>query len=143
MREDEQKDFASKPCAPSQGAGQGLTTRLALLGILFVIGLLVGCAGVTTVQTQGTNPPPAPQPPAPQSVVLTWTASTTPVAGYDIYRSTTDGGPYVLLNSTPITNVTYTDTTVQSGQTYFYVTTAVDNNDLQSVYSNQVQAIIP
>lgn len=78
-----------------------------------------------------------------RSAVLSWTASTTPVAGYDIYRSTTQGGPYVLLNSALISGVSYTDTTVQTGQTYFYVTTAVDSSGMQSVYSDQVQAAIP
>lgn len=78
-----------------------------------------------------------------RSAVLTWAASPTPAAGYDIYRSTVDGGPYVLLNSSPVTALTYTDTTAQSGQTYFYVTTTVDNNGMQSGYSNQVLAVIP
>ena len=77
------------------------------------------------------------------SATLSWTASTTTVVGYDIYRGTTTGGPYVLLNSSPVQGVTYTDTTVQSGQTYFYVTAAVDSSGNQSAYSNQVQAVIP
>jgi fibronectin type 3 domain-containing protein len=32
---------------------------------------------------------------------------------------------------------------VQSGQTYYYVVTAVDTSGAESVYSNQVQAIVP
>jgi len=77
------------------------------------------------------------------SATLSWTASTTTVVGYDIYRGTTAGGPYVLLNSSPVQGETYTDTTVQSGETYFYVTAAVDSSGNQSVYSNEVQAVIP
>jgi hypothetical protein len=77
------------------------------------------------------------------SATLSWTASTATVAGYDIYRGTVAGGPYVLLNSSPVNGVTYTDTTTASGQTYFYVTTAVDNSGNQSVYSNEVQVVIP
>ena len=77
------------------------------------------------------------------SATLSWTASTSTVVGYDIYRGTTAGGPYVLLNSSPVQGETYTDTTVQSGQTYFYVTAAVDSGGNPSVYSNEVQAVIP
>jgi hypothetical protein len=37
-----------------------------------------------------------------QSVSLTWTASTSAVSGYDIYRGNQSGGPYTLLNSSLI-----------------------------------------
>ena len=40
-------------------------------------------------------------------------------------------------------DTTFTDTTVQSGQTYFYVTTAVDGTGKESTFSNQTQAAIP
>jgi two-component sensor histidine kinase len=79
-------------------------------------------------------------------VILTWAASTTPgVVGYDVYRGTTSGGPYpTQLNSTPINGTTYTDATVQAGQTYYYVVTAVASNDVtQSADSNQVSATVP
>lgn len=82
--------------------------------------------------------------PAQHSVLLTWTASTSPnVDGYNIYRSTTSGGPYTQLNSSLNPGTTYTDSTVTNGVTYYYVTTAVDSNNQQSVYSNQAQAVIP
>jgi fibronectin type 3 domain-containing protein len=35
------------------------------------------------------------------------------------------------------------DDTVLSGTTYFYVTTAVDENGIESSNSNEAQAIIP
>jgi hypothetical protein len=79
-------------------------------------------------------------------VILSWTASTTPgVVGYNVYRGTTLGGPYPTeLNSAPINGTTYTDETVQSGQTYYYVVTAVASNDVtQSADSNQVSASVP
>ena len=78
-------------------------------------------------------------------VILSWTASTTPgVVGYDVYRGTTSGGPYpTQLNSTPINGTTYTDETVQAGQTYYYVVTAVASDGTQSAYSNQVSATVP
>jgi fibronectin type 3 domain-containing protein len=37
----------------------------------------------------------------------------------------------------------YSDSSVQSGTTYFYVTTAVDSSGTESSYSNQVQAVVP
>ena len=77
------------------------------------------------------------------SVQLSWTAGTGPAVGYYIYRSTTAGGPYSKLNSTPDAATSYGDTSVQAGQTYFYVTTAVDQSGSESDYSNEVQAAIP
>jgi len=77
------------------------------------------------------------------TATLSWVASTSAVAGYYVYRGTVDGGPYILLTSSPVAGLTYADTTVQSGQTYYYVTTAVDSSGNQSGFSNQVQAIVP
>jgi len=77
------------------------------------------------------------------TATLGWVASTSTMTGYYVYRSTVDGGPYILLTSSPVAGLTYTDTTVQSGQTYYYVTTSVDSGGNQSGFSNQVQAIVP
>jgi hypothetical protein len=80
--------------------------------------------------------------PIQHSVDLTWTASASAV-GYNVYRSTVSGGPYVMINSGLDGATAYTDSTVLSGQTYYYVATAVDNNQNESGYSNQTQAVIP
>jgi hypothetical protein len=77
------------------------------------------------------------------SVGLSWDASTSSVLGYNIYRGTVSGGAYTKINSSLLSGVSYTDATVQSGGTYFYVTTAVDSSGNESVYSNQVSATIP
>jgi hypothetical protein len=53
------------------------------------------------------------------------------------------GGPYSKINSAVNTSTAYTDNTVTAGQTYYYVTTAVDGSGNESGYSNQVQAVIP
>jgi hypothetical protein len=82
----------------------------------------------------------------PHSVALAWTASTTStVTGYNVYRSTLSGSSYTLINSSLVLApvVTYTDTTVQNATTYYYVTTAVDASGAESVYSNEVPAVIP
>jgi hypothetical protein len=77
------------------------------------------------------------------SVALSWSAGSTSVAGYNVYRSTTSGNAYAKVNSSPIGGVSYADSGVQSGQTYYYVATSVDASGNESVYSNEVSAIVP
>jgi hypothetical protein len=77
------------------------------------------------------------------SVALSWTASTSTVTGYNMYSSTTSGGPYTELTTVPTAATAYTDTTVQSGNTYYYVVTAVDSANNESAYSGQTAAVIP
>jgi len=78
------------------------------------------------------------------SVDLSWNASTSQnVIGYNIYRGNTTGGPYSKINSVLDPSTVYTDTSVADGNTYYYVTTAVNSDNEESVYSNQAQATIP
>jgi IPT/TIG domain len=77
------------------------------------------------------------------TVSLTWTDSLSGVSGFNVYRSSTSGGPYTRVNSTILSSTLFTDNNVQTGQTYFYVTTAVNNSNVESVYSNQAQAVVP
>ena len=83
--------------------------------------------------------------PAPQhSVTLSWSPSaSSSVAGYNVYRGGKTGGPYTRVNPSADASMSYTDSTVQAGQTYFYVTTAVGSDGVESSYSNQVSAAIP
>ncbi len=78
------------------------------------------------------------------TVGLAWTASTSSVAGYNVYRGTADGGPYPsLLTASPVATTAFTDSNVADGTTYYYVVTAVDSTGEESVYSNQATAPIP
>jgi hypothetical protein len=79
---------------------------------------------------------------APHWVALTWNASTSSVTGYNIYRSTVSGGPYAKISSL-VSALSYNDSTVQNGTTYYYVITAVDSQGTESVFSNQTTAVIP
>jgi hypothetical protein len=80
----------------------------------------------------------------PHSASLNWMASTSSnVTGYNVYRATQSGGPYTKLTSSPVVGTSYTDVTVQAGQTYYYVTTAVDSGGNESVYSNEATAVVP
>ena len=77
------------------------------------------------------------------SVSLSWQASTSSVAGYNVYRGAQSGGPYQTVNSALVPATDYTDNSVAAGQTYYYVLTSVDSEGLESVQSNQVKAVVP
>jgi hypothetical protein len=77
------------------------------------------------------------------SVALSWHDSSSSVDGYNIYRAGASSGPFSKLNSSLDGSSSYTDSTVQSGSTYFYVTTAVGTDGVESAYSNQVKAVVP
>jgi hypothetical protein len=76
-------------------------------------------------------------------VALSWSASTSSVVGYNVYRGTAASGPYSKINSATDASTVYTDTSVSAGQSYYYLTTAVDSEGVESTYSNEVTATIP
>jgi len=77
------------------------------------------------------------------TVGLAWMDSATTVAGYNVYRGTSAGGPYASkLTASPVTSTQFTDSGLQSGQTYYYVVTAVGTDGVESVNSNQASALI-
>jgi hypothetical protein len=79
----------------------------------------------------------------PHSVSLGWSAPTSPnISYYKVYRGTVSGGPYSVL-SNRVTVTSYTDSSVQAGSTYYYVTTAVETSGKESAYSGVAQAVIP
>ena len=82
---------------------------------------------------------------APQhSVPLNWDPSAgSGVVGYNVYRGGAPTGHYSKINPALDPVTTYTDYSVAAGQTYYYVTTAVDEHGRESRYSNQTKAVIP
>jgi uncharacterized delta-60 repeat protein len=90
------------------------------------------------------------------SVALNWNPATdcngAAVSGYNLYRSTTPGGPYTKVNTSLITQSQYDDTSVSStmaqyssssaasGTTYYYVVTSVDDEVGESVYSQEASS---
>ena len=76
-------------------------------------------------------------------VLLSWNADSGSLNGYNTYRSTVSGGPYTKLTSSPQAANSYTDLAVQSGNTYYYVVTAVSTSNVESGYSNQAAATVP
>ena len=98
-----------------------------------------------TVTTGGAGPSP-PQmmvaTPGNGSVSIDWQDnSEVNIAGYDVYRSTTSGGPYTKLNNSLLTTSDYSDTTVTNSITYYYVARAVDTGSNQSVNSAEMFAL--
>lgn len=70
-----------------------------------------------------------------------WEYAGGPAAGYNIYRSDVSGGPYAMLNASPLSEKSYTDTGLVNGAAYYYVVTAMDAYGNESAYSNEAQGI--
>jgi fibronectin type 3 domain-containing protein len=80
------------------------------------------------------------------TVDLTWSAPTSSpvaVAGYNVYRSTVSGSNYQLLNASVLPQLSFTDSNVQSGTTYYYVVRSVDSSGTESDNSNEFTAAVP
>lgn len=110
-------------------------SRLAAVAMLVPISLFCACgtSGVTANQTSAAGT---------HLVDLSWNPSTTPsVVKYKVYRSSQSSGPFDVVNS--VSGSVYSDSTVQSGQTYYYTVTSVDSNGIESGFSNVAVATIP
>jgi polygalacturonase/pectin methylesterase-like acyl-CoA thioesterase len=77
--------------------------------------------------------------PGTNRVTLTWPA-VSGATNYNVKRSLTSGGPYVIIANTSSTN--YTDTAVSGGMTYYYVVSALGGGD-ESFDSSEVSALVP
>lgn len=108
-----------------------LAGNLPVLGTVplgYNFALLTNVVGQVRLSVTSTNyvPPPTPigltATAGNGQVVLTWLAATG-ATGYNLGRSTVNGGPYSIITTTAATNVT--DTLVTNGTTYYYVVAAV------------------
>ncbi len=71
---------------------------------------------------------------------LSWKANyEADIAGYNVYRGETSGGPYERLNTSLVSDTIYLDTDPECIW-YYYVVTAVDTQDLESDYSLEISA---
>jgi len=130
--------------------GQILTPgQIATLDLTFAPAAAAVVTGSVTVTSNATNSPVTISMSgtgaqvAPDQVTLSWTDSATTISGYNVYRSTVSGGLYSKLNSPLITATQYVDSTVQGGQTYYYVVTSVNSSGQESAYSNVATATVP
>ena len=82
-------------------------------------------------------------PPVPYAVEVNWGPSPSTVVGYNVYRGSLSGGPYVRINSAVQPGTSYIDSAIQAGQTYFYVVKAIDADFVESDPTDEAVAIIP
>jgi hypothetical protein len=77
------------------------------------------------------------------SVALTWSASPTGGVTYNVFRGTSSGGEGTTpINPSAITSLTYADTNVTPGSSYYYTVEAVDSGG-SSAPSNEAPASVP
>jgi Abnormal spindle-like microcephaly-assoc'd, ASPM-SPD-2-Hydin len=77
------------------------------------------------------------------TVDLSWDAGDGKAVGYNVYRGSAKRGPFQMINTALDASTNYTDNTVVSGATYYYVATEVDAQGQESGYSNVGRAVIP
>jgi hypothetical protein len=127
------------------------STQKLTLDVMFDSTATGNHTGSLTVASTASGPMTVPlsatiaaEAPAAHSVGLSWDASSSAsIAGYNVYRSGSQSGPFSRLNGSLVSGLTYTDSTVVGGDTYFYVTTAVDAQGDESPHSNTAKAVIP
>ena len=78
-----------------------------------------------------------------KSVILHWEPNswTNPISGYNVYRSLTPTGPFVLQDTTTPTTPGISDVTVANGQVYYYQVTTVLANGQETVPSAMVSTV--
>ncbi len=70
------------------------------------------------------------------SVSLSWSASATGGAKYDVYRAVSSPTTYTKLNGSPLTTTNYADVTAVNTKAYFYYAVALDAEGFESRWSN-------
>ena len=76
-------------------------------------------------------------------VVFSDVSNSVGIVSYNVKRATSQGGPYTTIGTVTDNEssyYTYTDNTVTSGTTYYYVVTSVDTNTDESAESEEVNA---
>jgi len=104
----------------------------AFTGLLPLAVLALGLAGCQRKPREAFHP-----------ITLSWHASTSPVAGYRIYRADNPYGFASPLAVTAAGATQYTDATAKSGHTYVYSVRAVNSAHIESVASNKITVTTP
>jgi fibronectin type 3 domain-containing protein len=79
-----------------------------------------------------------------RGVALKWNANMeSDLLGYNVYRATTSGDDYTLLNISPVASPSYKDAGLTGGTTYYYVVTAINTSRRESDNSAEVSATTP
>lgn len=116
-------------------------------------GITIKCSGLSSpvklnVSGSGSSSPASgstttSSPATPLSVKLSWNANANSVVGYHVYRGSASGGPYSRISGSTVTALGYEDVTVQAGNRYYYVVSALDASGDESAYSNEAAADVP
>lgn len=109
----------------------------------------VTVSGALTAVATFTNVPPTYPPPTGLAAIpgntqasLTWDAVVEPdLAGYNVYRGTVSGGPYVKVNGPPVIPAAYTDMGLINGTMYFYAVSAVGLGGAESTFSAEASVV--
>jgi fibronectin type 3 domain-containing protein len=108
--------------------------------------LLISSGAVALATTLAIVVSPVLDRPTPHTISLTWNLPApvegVTLTGYNVYRSTTAGGPYVLI-AFDVSERSYKDALVSGGRTYYYVVTSVDSRGHESAYSEEIKTVIP
>lgn len=117
-------------------SGVGSKIWVLFINFLTIVLLLVAVSCVHNTEKSRT----------PHKVSLNWQSATgaggKAVAGYNVYRGTASGGPYAKLAGV-VKETKYQDELVNSGTTYYYVVTSVDEAGHESEHSAEIQARVP
>ena len=147
-----------RPCrsGPAQARQSGprvsLVTLLLVATMLFTLGQTAGetAAYLTDSQSVNANAFNAATLFAPTgmgagasgaTITVSWSAVGFTVNGYNVYRSTTSGGPYTKINGSVVAGTSYPDSGLADG-TYYYVVRLVNVRGTESATnSSQVSAV--
>jgi hypothetical protein len=113
-------------------------TPRSLWLLLFAAFLFLAACGKNQ---DGDTQSPA-EPVNPHSVTIDWTASKSPVAGYNVYRASPPDAP-VKLTVRIISETQFIDRTVEAGHTYSYSVTAIDFKGRESKPSANITVTVP
>jgi Abnormal spindle-like microcephaly-assoc'd, ASPM-SPD-2-Hydin len=140
------------PGFTASGSASGLTVgprQFATVHTTFTPFTTGNLAGTLTITSNAKNSPVSITlsgtgvAPSTHSVALSWNPSTSLVAGYNVYVSSSSRGPFSLLNTSPVPGTNYVDTNVQAGSTYYFYITSVSSAYQESAPSAAVQAYVP
>ncbi len=106
-----------------------------------------GASGTRSGNLQITGDSPQSVPLSGMGVIMhnrqvSWDASSSSVEGYFVYSGSVPGGPYTLLNASPSPSLNF-PVSVQGGQTWYFIVTAVDASGIESFPSNEYAASVP